>query len=313
MFWRKRRVEAKQPSTPIDKPSVPVVMSVAGMDPCGGAGVLADMRAVEALGCFGTAVVTAVTVQNTLRVSNVWPLMRKQVREQGEALLADIVPDAVKVGMLGGGPAAKGVKDVLLRYLTIKYPPLNPKNNYEILSRSAKVIAQAKKLGNIVADTILDSTSGEALYDMADMQPMMNILKLARVITPNLPEADNLAHVDKDNLRLWLTTLSLTTNGASVYLKGGHGGGDIITDVFFNAETEQILTFTHSRVATKNTHGTGCTLSSAMAACLARGMELNEAARCASAFTYDALKAGAAYSLGHGHGPTYFGNCLKGE
>lgn len=298
-----------------------VMMSIAGWDSCGGAGVLADMRVAEAVGCYGTAVVTAITAQNTLGISSVWPLKREQIREQGFVLLDDIWPQAVKVGMLGDEESAKGVRDVLLRYV-----------------ETASHLAANNIVGgraNIVADTIIKSSSGASLFEADGMEPMLDILKLARVITPNIPEAQSLGSVILDtgspktndavaktngnaadaedvaasprNAEEWTRALSAECDGASVFLKGGHGEGETLTDIFFNAETNEILRFSHPRVATNNTHGTGCTLSSALAGYLARGYKLNDAAKCASAFTYNSLKAGAHLSLGHGHGPAYFG------
>lgn len=304
---------------------IPVVMSIAGMDSCGGAGILADARAIEAAGCFGMAVVTAITAQNTVGVSHVWPQTREQVREQGYTLLSDIVPNAVKVGMLGDEQAARGVKDILLRYLSIN-------------SASVK--------GNIVVDTIIHSTSGAKLFDASGINPMLDIMKLARVITPNLPEARSIGAsaayspfsasggsisapngaisasdapistptttvAPTINYEQWARSLSAEAGGASVYLKGGHSDGDTLTDIFFNAETNEILHFTHPRVATNNTHGTGCTLSSALAGYLARGLSLNDAARGAAHFVFQSLTAGASLHLGHGHGPTYFGPIFR--
>lgn len=319
---------AKETNAPANKEHIPVMMSIAGWDSCGGAGVLADMRVAEAVGCYGTAVVTAITAQNTVGVSSVWPLRRAQVREQGYTLLGDILPDAVKVGMLGDEEAANGVKDVLLRYLEIK----NLSGN--------------EKKSNIVVDTIIKSTSGAKLFDASGIGPMLEIIKLARVITPNLPEAqsigknsansietpannNNLASNNIENparnnktvsnniesrnndYEQWARALSEETGGASVYLKGGHGDGNTITDIFFNAETGEILHFAHPRIATRNTHGTGCTLSSAIAGFLAQGLTLNEAASSASHFVFQSLKDGASLRLGHGHGPTYFGHSFS--
>lgn len=290
---------AKETDARVNKEHIPVMMSIAGWDSCGGAGVLADMRVAEAVGCYGTAIVTAITAQNTVGVSSVWPLGRAQVREQGNTLLGDIVPDAVKVGMLGDEEAANGAKDVLVRYLEIK----------NLLGNENK--------SNIVVDTIIKSTSGAKLFSASGIGPMLEIMKLARVITPNLPEAQSIGQNCPENTesrnndyQQWARALSEETGGASVYLKGGHAGGGTITDIFFNAETGETLHFTHPRIATRNTHGTGCTLSSALAGFLAQGFPLNDAARSASNFVFQSLTDGASLHLGHGHGPTYFGHAF---
>lgn len=242
------------------------------------------MRVAGAVGCYGTAVITALTAQNTLGVSGVWPLSKDRIVRQGMELISDIRPDAIKIGMLGDEESARGVKEILTYYI--------------------KTVGTDKK-ANIVADTILQSSSGAALYEAESASPMLEILRMARIITPNIPEAQTLAANGFLSAENGLKALSGKTGGASVFLKGGHKDGETITDIFYNAETDRILRFQHPRVSTPNTHGTGCTLSSALASYLAIGISLDEAAEKASAFTFYALQSGAALRMGHGHGPAF--------
>lgn len=243
------------------KKTLPIVLTFAGSDPSGGAGLQADLRVMQALGCYGVSVVTALTAQSTLGVDRVWLLPSELVEQQAETLLNDIRPTAVKIGMVGNS----GIAQIILR------------------------IIEKHNLTNIVADTILRSTSGAELYEAGGMQTFRQLLAKARVITPNLPEASALIPLPH----------------TSVYLKGGHAEGNIITDTFSNAEDGTTLTFTHPRVETPNTHGTGCVLSSALASFLAKSFSLNDAAAAAHSFMQQAFTQGTHLAIGHGHGPAF--------
>ena len=258
--------------------TIPTFLTIAGSDPSGGAGLQADLRVAQSLGCYGMAIVTALTAQNTMGVEQVWPLSFEQVVGQGTALFKDINPDAIKIGMLGDEAVAMGVMELLSRY--------------------------GNK--NVVIDTVMQSTSGANLFKPQGGDVFNELLKYARVITPNLPEASLLSQNKIENLSTTARSLSQACGGVSVYLKGGHTGeGDCITDTFYNAETDNILQFTQPRIITKNTHGTGCTLSSALASYLAKGFSLDDAARQANLFMHNALRTSASYELGHGHGPAF--------
>ena len=258
---------------------LPVVLTIAGTDPSGGAGVLADLRVIQSLGCYGTGVVTAVTAQNTIGVSQVWPLSREQVAEQAEVLLEDVRPSAAKVGMLGNAEAARGVLDALERL----------------------------GCGNVVVDTILLSSSGAPLFDHTHKDLLYEIMRRATVVTPNLPEAETLLDTSGLPAEDMARSLSDRCCGVSVLLTGGHGEGNAVTDTFYNAAEDYLIYITHARVDTPNTHGTGCVLSAALACYLAKGYTLNEAAHCASDSVYTALVAGQGFRLGQGRGPAYFG------
>lgn len=257
----------------------PIVLTLAGSDPCGGAGLQADLRVTAALGCYGVSVVTALTAQNTMGVARVWPLAPEQIEEQARTLLSDIQPQAVKVGMLGSGPAAQAVAAILKQY----------------------------RMPNIVADTILHSTSGADLLGCSKTDPLIEVMSMARVITPNLPEAAALLSAPPTAANDIARRLSALAHGASVYLKGGHADGQLLTDVFYNAEDDHFIYLEHPRIDTPNTHGTGCTLSSALAAFLAQGRTLDDAARSAADFMHTALAEGRNYRLGNGHGPAFIG------
>lgn len=255
------------------------ILSIAGSDPSAGAGLQADLRVMHALGCYGMGIVTAITAQSTQGVSQVWPLSCEQVEAQGDTLLSDILPDAIKVGMLGDAEAAAGVLHLLEHY----------------------------PLRNIVVDTIILSSSGKPLYDAKDTAALLAIMRRADVVTPNLPEAQQLLGTDDTDASQLARELSRLCDGVSVFLKGGHSDGPDVTDTLFNIKDGSVSFFTHPRVATTNTHGTGCVLSSALACYMALGHSLAEAAGMASAFVSEALNQGCCQTLGHGHGTAFFG------
>ncbi|MBO4593909.1 MAG: bifunctional hydroxymethylpyrimidine kinase/phosphomethylpyrimidine kinase [Bacteroidaceae bacterium] len=255
----------------------PIILTIAGSDPSGGAGLQADLRVIQALGCYGMGAVTALTAQTTRGVSEVWPLSREQVANQLIPLIADVRPDAIKVGMLGDESAALGVLDAL----------------------------QCYGKGNIVVDTVLLSSSGAELLDPAAIDVLKEVMRQARVVTPNLPEAEALLG-RKLEPAVMAREISLLCNGASVYLKGGHSDADQLTDFLYDAEQDRLQEMSHLRVSTCNTHGTGCVLSSALASYLAKGFSLPEAAQQAHVFIAEALAAGRDVCLGHGHGPSFY-------
>ena len=257
----------------------PPVLTIAGSDPSGGAGAQADLRTLHALGCYGLSIITALTAQSTRGVEEVWPLSRTQVARQAEVLFEDIMPDAVKIGMLGDAEAARGVLSALDLY----------------------------DGRNIVADTILLSSSGKPLLAGTDTEILFEIMRRATIITPNLPEARYLLGGSDAEPAAMAQQLSRICGGTSVLLKGGHGNGDTLVDILYHAPAEHLIYISHARVDTPNTHGTGCTLSAALAGYLALGHTLPDAAQSAVDFVHKALTDGANRTLGHGHGPTFFG------
>lgn len=262
------------------KRAVKNVLTIAGVDPSGGAGVLADIKAMSALGTFATGVVAALTAQNTRTVSGVMPVPADFVRRQIDTLFEDVRIDAVKIGMLGA-------KDVMAT-----------------VAEALKAHAAPK----IVLDTVMVAKSGDRLMpDDAAAFFRETLLPIAGLITPNLPEASVLLGREVtqiDQMHEAAQDLySLCGTGGAVYLKGGHAEGDLLRDVFYDGK--RFVDLDGPRVHTKNTHGTGCTLSSAIAALWARTDNLEEAVRAARRYMQQAVAAADDLSVGHGHGPVH--------
>lgn len=256
------------------------VLTIAGLDPSGGAGILADVKAMSACGTYGMAVVAALTAQNTCGVSGWQPVVPDFVRAQIDAIFEDIRVDAVKIGMLGTPEVIDAVAEALERHR----PPF------------------------IVLDPVMVAKGGDRLLAKeAESALCERLLPLTTVITPNLPEAAVLAGEAEIRERgempaLARKLLDRLAPDAWVYLKGGHLTEAESPDLLLSRETS--LTFEAPRIATKNTHGTGCTLSAAIAAQLGRGESVPEAVRKAKAYVYEAIAHADELSVGHGHGPT---------
>ena len=254
------------------------VLTIAGSDSGGGAGIQADIKAISAMGCYAASAITAVTVQNTLGVQGVHPVPLDILEGQIEAVLSDIGADAIKIGMLHSAEIVNLVADMLEKY----------------------------RIRNVVLDPVMVSTSGHRLIEKEAVEVIQTRLTpLSRVITPNIPEAEILtgqrigSESDFDG-----AARSLSDGGRiSVFLKAGHLEGESLVDYFYNAEDDTMVRLPSRRIMTKNTHGTGCTLSSAFAAALAKGEDLNSAAVSAKAYIEQAIISGAEYQIGGGHGP----------
>ncbi len=256
------------------------VLTIAGLDPSGGAGILADVKAMSACGTYGMAVVAALTAQNTCGVSGWQPVAPDFVRAQIDAIFEDIRVDAVKIGMLGTPEVIDAVAEALERHR----PPF------------------------VVLDPVMVAKGGDRLLAKeAESALCERLLPLTTVITPNLPEAAVLAGEAEIRERgempaLARKLLERLAPDAWVYLKGGHLTESESPDLLLSRETS--LTFEAPRIATKNTHGTGCTLSAAIAAQLGRGESIPEAVRKAKAYVYEAIAHADELGVGHGHGPT---------
>lgn len=254
------------------------VLTIAGSDSGGGAGIQADIKAISACGCYAASAITAVTVQNTVGVEAVHPIPLEILEGQITAVLSDIGADAIKVGMMHSTDVVELVCRQLDRF----------------------------NIKNVVVDPVMVATSGHRLIEQSAIESLKaNLLPRARVITPNIPEAEILLGqtiTDESNLSEMARALSMGGK-VSVLLKAGHLTEDLLTDIFYNAETDEIVELSSKRLSTPNTHGTGCTLSSAFAAMLARGMELSDAARAAKEYINSAIVSGARFEIGHGHGP----------
>ena len=258
---------------------IPNLLSIAGSDPSGGAGIQADLKTFSALGCYGMAAITALTAQNTQGVTGVHVPDASFIAQQIDMIFADVRVDAVKIGMLGSPEIVHAVADALTRH----------------------------KPSHLVLDPVLVATSGHSLGAPGVVEAMREkLFPLASVITPNLPEAARLAGVDMPADEAGLEHLARLLAGQgvrAVLVKGGHLSGATAEDVLF--EGGQVSRFPAPRVNTKNTHGTGCTLSSAIAAHLAKGLPLAQAVQASKDYLTQALRAADALEVGQGHGPVH--------
>jgi len=264
----------------MDKKHYHRCLTIAGSDPSGGAGLQADLKTFAACGCYGASAVVAVVDENTVGVTGVHPIPVDFVRGQIRSVLDDIGADAIKIGMLHSSELIAAVRDTLARY----------------------------GIGNIVLDPVMVATSGDRLLLEDAVETLTTqLIPAARVITPNIPEAEILlGRPIRRQEELPAVARELAERyGVSVLLKAGHLHDERLVDVFHNAESGESLLLESRRLDTVNTHGTGCTLSSAVAAFLARGCGLNDAVRNAKNYIDKAIAAGADYEIGHGHGPVH--------
>ncbi len=254
---------------------VPIALTIAGSDSGGGAGIQADLKTFAALGVYGMSVLTAITAQNTRAVTAVFELPTDLVEAQIDAVITDIGADAVKTGMIASSELIRAVAGKVRQH----------------------------GLGTLVVDPVMVAKSGDRLLREDAVDALRNeLLPLATVITPNLPEAEVLVGHSITTLdEMRAAAAEIVRMGArSVVVKGGHRAEEP-TDVFFDGQRHVDLTAT--RVETTSTHGTGCTLASAIAAHLAHGEDLEAAVRAAKAYISAAIAA--AYPIGHGHGPVH--------
>lgn len=253
------------------------VLSIAGSDPSGGAGIQADLKTFGALGCYGMAALTALTAQNTRGVSGVHIPPPAFVGDQIDAIFADVKVHAVKIGMLASPEIIAVVADRLSRH----HAP------------------------NIVLDPVLVATSGDSLGGPGVVEAMRrHLFPIATLITPNGPEAAAFLHRSEPRSvkDLEQAACDLQAIGArAVLVKGGHVAGAEAVDALFDGREMRLLRA--PRVATKNTHGTGCTLSSAIAAHLAKGLSLGAAVEAAKQYLTQALRHADELQVGSGHGP----------
>ena len=267
------------PSSPF--PRYARVLSIAGSDSGGGAGIQADLKTLSALGCYGMTAITAITAQNTQGVRAIHGVPAQMLRAQIDAVLEDIGADAVKIGMLHDPEVVRVVVEAIQRH----------------------------RLQQVVLDPVMVATSGDRLMAAETVHVLVHeLFPLATVITPNLDEAAlllNRAIGGAEALEAAATAL-LALGAPAVLLKGGHLPGDTVMDVLALADGTR-LRLQSPRIATHNGHGTGCTLSSAIAAHLALGWPLPQAVEQARAYILGAIAAGANVHTGHGHGPLNHG------
>lgn len=266
------------------------VLSIAGSDSSGGAGIQADLKTFSALGVYGATAITAITAQNTVGVHSQFAIAPEMVQSQIVAVVEDIEPAVIKIGMLANAEVATAVADALSRYST-----------------------------PIILDPVMVSSSGHRLLSVeAEEVVKRRLLPMATLITPNIPEMEALTSMPLTTLdeKLAAARHLIALGARAVLLKGGHEDGDIKTDILYRESSEGIVTsyFSAPTIATRNIHGTGCTLSSAIAAYVSRGLKLEEAVREAKNYVYEAIRAGADVSIGRGFGPVnHLFNPLKLE
>ncbi|MCG6942728.1 MAG: bifunctional hydroxymethylpyrimidine kinase/phosphomethylpyrimidine kinase [Thiohalocapsa sp.] len=269
-------------------PGIRNVLSIAGSDPSGGAGIQADLKAIAANGCYAMTVITALTAQNTQGVTGVRLVEADFVAAQIDAVFADIRVDAVKIGMLGSADIAAAVADALARHR----PP------------------------QVVLDPVMIAKGGDRLLAETAVRVLRErLLPLASVLTPNLPEAAVLLGEPEPGTRdampamaTALRALGPPGGSGAVLLKGGHLPGPASPDLLSTPQGD--LWLEAERIATQNTHGTGCTLSSALAARLAVTGDIRLAAEQAKRYVAAAIAAADQLDVGHGHGPTHHFHAL---
>lgn len=297
-------------------------MTIAGSDSGGGAGIQADIKAISATGSYAASAITAVTVQNTLGVEAVHPVPTDIISAQISCVLSDIGADAIKIGMLHSAEVVLAVRDALLQALCPEHPfqpadivaeeaaEKGVKGISPVFCPESPSLQPAAATFSIVLDPVMVATSGHRLIEESAIKVLRDeLMPLARVITPNIPEAEILVgyqitrQQDLPSVARELSSKVSRTSPVSVLMKAGHLTDDRLVDVFYNAEDDHIVELPSARLYTPNTHGTGCTLSSAFASFLAQGMTLDDAARVATGYIHEAIAAGADYQIGRGHGP----------
>jgi len=254
------------------------VLTIAGSDSGGGAGIQADLKTFSALGCYGMSAITALTAQNTVAVTQIHEVPPAFVAAQIDAVIEDIGVDAVKIGML---------------------------SSPEIIEIVASRL-EVHQVNKIVLDPVMVAKSGDKLLKEEAIQTLKSrLIPMATIITPNIPEAEVLTGMiitspeDAEQAAHALSNLG----PEAILIKGGHSSEEVSRDVLLLKNPPQMIQLMDKRIITNNTHGTGCTLSSAIAANLAKGLEVLAAVQAAKAYISKAIAAGAAYEIGSGHGP----------
>ena len=259
--------------------NTPIALTIAGSDSGGGAGIQADLKAFSANGAYGASVITAITAQNTTAVTAVHEIPAEIVRAQIDAVLSDIDVDTIKLGMLFSAPIIEGTAEYIKSFR-----------------------------GPIIADPVMIAKSGDKLLQDEAVDAMIqNILPIADLLTPNLPEAARLLGVEEavsldDMIAQGQQLLAMGPN--AVLMKGGHAASDVCTDILVDANGV-VATLQAPRVKTTNTHGTGCTYSAAIAARMAQGDGLKQAVKAAHIYLQAAIKAADQIHIGRGHGPVH--------
>lgn len=248
------------------------VLTIAGSDSCGGAGIQADLKTMSALGVYGMSVITAITAQNTVGVKKSMDVDGEMVEAQIKAIFDDIKVDAVKIGMVSNSKTIRIIKELLIKY----------------------------KASNIVVDPVMISKSGYHLLKVEAEESLRELIEIADLVTPNIPEAEVLAKMKiKNEEEMKEAAKKIKAFGVkNVLIKGGHRVNDandiLLSDNYF-------IKIAGKRIDTKNTHGTGCTLSSAIASYLSRGLSVSESVRLSKEYITKAIQN--SFPIGNGVGP----------
>ncbi len=256
------------------------VLTIAGSDSGGGAGIQADLKTIAAHGCYGASVITALTAQNTLGVTGIHAVPVDFVAAQMDAVLGDIGADAVKIGMLFSPELIRTVANGLTKH----------------------------GVTTIVLDPVMVAQSGDKLLQDEAIDALKSeLIPLATLITPNLPEASVLLgrEIATQEAAIQALTALAAMGCANVLVKGGHLESGDSDDCLWLGPEGLVVTLPGVRIPTRNNHGTGCTLSSAIASNLAKGEDVETAVRHAKEYISGAIRAGAAYAIGRGHGPVH--------
>jgi hydroxymethylpyrimidine/phosphomethylpyrimidine kinase len=252
------------------------ILIIAGSDSSGGAGIQADIKTATALGCYAMTAITAVTAQNTVTVQSVHPIPPEIVREQIVACLSDIGADAIKIGMLGSAGIVTTVADTL---------------------------AERARGIPLVLDPVMIAKGGASLLpEDAIFALKTELVPLATIITPNAPEAERLTglpvRVEEDCVPAGAALIRMGAKAALV--KGGHLGGEVVMDALVDSSSPDVLWFGSDRIESVHSHGTGCTLATAIACGLGQGMMLPDAVERAHDYVREAIRAAPGFGAGHG-------------
>lgn len=254
-------------------------LTIAGSDSCGGAGIQADIKTMSALGVYASSAITAITVQNTKGVYSIQNVEPEIVKGQIEAVMDDIHPDAIKIGMVNDCDTIRAITETLKKY--------------------------EDQFQHLIIDPVMVSTSGCRLMQEDALDVFIhNLLPLATLLTPNIPEAEILAGIKIQNVEDIKNAASAISKLGCKYvlIKGGHFEGNEKIDYLFE-EGKLITSYRGMNIDTRNTHGTGCTLSSAITSYLTREMDMNTAIAMAKTYLSGAILAGKDVKIGEGHGP----------
>lgn len=263
----------------LNNTNLPIVLTIAGTDPSGGAGIQADIKSISACGCYAASVITVLVAQNTQGVQAIQEIPLPFIQQQMDSVFSDLHCAAVKLGMLYKEEIMLLIQKNLKKYR----PPF------------------------IVLDPVMAAQSGDCLLEKNAVTALINLFPLATLITPNIPEAEILLNTKIKNQKEMESAAHCLAkkHKTSVLIKGGHLQGKNSPDIFYDKTHDKILCFESPRVDTHHTHGTGCTLSAAIASYLSLGYDLPHAIQKAKAYLYQAIIAGKNLNIGKGNGPVH--------